>query len=87
MRLLTIALLLIASTVYGADQKVLDFCYEYIGEAIKAKPDHSYMIPIPQHKLQEFVQPIHRTDKSIFSNISTGIITSERFMQLQGGTK
>jgi len=80
MKLLTIALLLIASTVYGADQKTLDFCHEYIGEAIKQKDNRGiyadpneglrYMIPVPQSQLKELVQPLYRGDRAIFNNIS-----------------
>lgn len=56
-------------SVYAADQKTLDFCHEYIGEAIKVKePDRSYMIPQPQGV--EWRYPIYRGQVPGFSNYS-----------------
>lgn len=65
------------------DPKVLQFCHEYIGQAIKEKPvvltpgDGELRFPIyrgNQHYWKAFVQPLHRGDKPRFSNNSSGTV-------------
>ena len=46
---------------HAADQKTLDFCIEYIGEAIKAKPEQR----------NEWIQPIYRGKLPAFESHST----------------
>jgi len=78
MKRLLLGLLLIASVSYGADQKTLDFCHEYIGEAIKTKPEEDrgframphQIMPITENQFRDLVQPIYRGQVQ-FMNIST----------------
>jgi len=69
---LILVLILIACQAYGADQKTLDFCHEYIGEAIKAKPepDRGFRaMPMPIDGMR-LIHPIYR-GKAEFSPYST----------------